>query len=107
MLNEMEEASAANASLSENVQKVRRRYHLCNEKGLHARAATQFVRTASQFDSTISVYRDEARADGKSVMSLLILAVPCGSAVDVEAEGTDAETAVSSLGKLIESGFGE
>jgi phosphotransferase system HPr (HPr) family protein len=103
----MEEISEAKASLPRNVQKIRRRYQLCNEKGLHARAATQFVRTASQFDSAISVYRDEAKADGKSVMSLLILAVPCGSAVDVEAEGTDAENAVSSLGKLIESGFGE
>ena len=89
------------------MQTIRRQFQLCNEKGLHARAATQFVRTASQFESRVSVYRDDAKADGKSVMSLLILAVPCGETVDIEAEGPDADSAVQSLGVLVQSGFGE
>jgi len=85
----------------------RRQYEIRNSKGLHARAATQFVQTAAQFQSDVSVYRDEAKADGKSVMSLLILAVPCGGQIEVETNGNDANETIVALGSLINSGFGE
>jgi len=85
----------------------RQHYEIRNAKGLHARAATQFVQTANQYESTVAVYRDETKADGKSVMSLLILAVPCGGKIKVETSGQDAKESLDALGILVNSGFGE
>jgi len=82
-------------------------YAIRNAKGLHARAATQFVQTANQYESTVTVYRGEAKADGKSVMSLLILAVPCGGQIQVETSGQDAKQSLEALGALVNAGFGE
>jgi phosphotransferase system HPr (HPr) family protein len=86
---------------------VRNSFTICNSKGLHARAATQFVKAASNYDSQVTVYRDATAANGKSVMSLLILAAPKDSVIDVEINGDDAEQAMAVLGRLINSGFGE
>ena len=86
---------------------VRKTFTICNSKGLHARAATQFVKAANAFESTINVFRNAAQANGKSVMSLLILAAPKDSTIDVEADGVDAEQAIEVLGELIGNGFGE
>ena len=82
-------------------------YAIRNAKGLHARAATQFVQTANQYESAVAVYRGEAKADGKSVMSLLILAVPCGGQIKVETSGQDAKESLEALGALVNAGFGE
>ncbi len=86
---------------------IRSSFEIVNEKGLHARAATRFVKTAAKFDSTINVYRGDTAANGKSIMSLLILAAPRGSTLVVEADGSDAAHAVEALGELIRGGFGE
>ncbi len=85
----------------------RNSFTICNEKGLHARAATQFVKTASSYDSQINVYRGTISANGKSIMSLLILAAPKGSTIEIEATGGDANEAVTALGDLVNRGFGE
>ncbi len=82
-------------------------YEIVNTKGLHARAATALVKTAAQFSSTITVRRDDVSANGKSVMSLLILAAPVGSTIVVDAEGDDAADAMAAIGTLITHGFGE
>lgn len=86
---------------------VSREFEIVNEKGLHARAATALVKTAAQFTSSITIHRDGTSANGKSVMSLLILAAPIGSRVTVEITGEDAEPAMTAVGELIQSGFGE
>lgn len=87
--------------------KLRKRFTICNEKGLHARAATQFVKVASTFRSEVTVFRNAAVANGKSVMSLLILAAPRGSQIEIETSGEDAGEALTALGQLVELGFGE
>jgi len=86
---------------------TRKTFQICNDKGLHARAATLFVKTASQFQSDIQVFRGSTKANGKSIMSLLILAAPKGSEIEIEASGEDALTAVEALGELVCNGFGE
>ncbi len=68
----------------------------CTE-GLHLRLAAQFARLASEFQAEIRLSRADRVVDGKSVMELLTLAVECGSRVEVEARGIDAEKAVAAL----------
>jgi phosphocarrier protein HPr len=81
-----------------------------NKMGLHARPAMQFVDAANQFASRVTVYRegdDPIEADGKSVMQMIVLEAVHGTALRIEAEGDDAETAVKTLAELFESKFGE
>jgi phosphocarrier protein HPr len=84
-----------------------------NEKGLHARPAMQFVDAAQGFKSNIIIRKpgDEGaeviEVDGKSIMSMLTLEATEGTRLRIEAEGDDAEAAVSSLSELIQSKFGE
>lgn len=78
-----------------------------NELGLHARAAAHFVKIANRFRSSISVHKDSVAVNGKSIMGVLMLAAAKGTAITIEAEGSDAHQAVAALGELIEDKFGE
>ena len=71
--------------------------------GVHARPAGRFVALASEFDSEISVGRDDEWVNGCSVLSILSLAAAQGTVLRVRAVGEDAERAVKELGDLIES----
>lgn len=78
-----------------------------NRLGLHARAAALLVKTANQFTSEIVIEKDGIEVNGKSIMGILMLAAAKGSKITLKAEGKDAAEAIQSLGKLIESKFGE
>jgi phosphocarrier protein len=86
---------------------VRRTVTICNRRGLHARAAAKFVKLAEQFDAEVTVNKNDASVSGVSIMGLMMLAAAAGSAIEVCAEGPDAEAAVEALAHLVESGFDE
>ena len=78
-----------------------------NSLGLHARAAAKFVHTAGRFAAHIRVARGDREVDGKSIMGLLLLAAPQGSAIRITADGADEEQALAALCDLIKRGFDE
>ena len=80
-----------------------------NPLGIHARPASVFVQAAADFESEISVTNLDSGhvADGKSVMSMLMLAAPQGTRIRGEVTGQDASAAMDALSKLIEGGFDE
>ncbi|PRY66153.1 phosphocarrier protein NPr [Vreelandella songnenensis] len=80
---------------------------LTNQRGLHARAATKLVTCAQQFDSRVYVYKQTQKADAANIMSLLMLAAPCGTVLTVEAVGDDAEAALDALEALFKARFDE
>jgi len=80
---------------------------VCNELGLHARAAARFVQLATRFESHIRVGRDGKTMDGKSILGILLLAAAQGTTLTITAEGPDEEGAVAALVQLVESGFAE
>lgn len=81
---------------------------ICNLKGLHARATSAFVRTAESFKAKITVTRaDGVSVSGKSIMGLLMLAVPLGDAITVTADGPDETAALQALADLVADRFGE
>ncbi|MGH9463300.1 MAG: HPr family phosphocarrier protein [Vicinamibacteria bacterium] len=86
---------------------VERRVGIMNPLGLHARAAAQFVRTATQFSSKVTVSKDGTTIDGKSILGILFLAATSGSELTIAATGADEDEAVDALVKLVASGFGE
>jgi len=80
---------------------------IVNPLGIHARAASKFVKLAKSFDSDIRLCRGDNDADGKSIMSVMLLAAPMGSEVRLSASGKDEQKALEALQDLINSGFGE
>jgi len=80
---------------------------IVNELGLHARAAARLVELASGFQAEVELEKDGQRANGKSIMGVLLLCGQRGAAVKVRAQGEDAGEAVAAIGRLIADRFGE
>jgi phosphocarrier protein HPr len=78
-----------------------------NQVGLHARPATFFIQKANEFKSSIWVEKDERRVNAKSLLGVLSLGIVGGTTIKIIADGSDEEEAVSSLVKLVQSGFAE
>ena len=78
-----------------------------NQVGLHARPATFFIQKANQFKSTIWVENDDRRVNAKSLLGVLSLGIMGGTKIRITADGSDEETAVDELVKLVSSGFVE
>ncbi|MDJ0973605.1 MAG: HPr family phosphocarrier protein [Planctomycetota bacterium] len=95
---------------------IRRRVEVLNEAGLHARPAAVLAECARGFEAEVSLELASVpedmgvavgtRVDAKSVMDVLFLAAPCGTQIDIEATGTDADAAVDALEALFGKRFG-
>jgi len=81
--------------------------HIRNRLGLHARAAAQFVQTASRFDAELSVTKDGQVVNGRSIMGMMMLAAEQGSAIEVVASGPQAAEALAAIRELVEARFNE
>ena len=86
---------------------MERSVKIVNKNGLHARPAAELVKTASRFQSEITMVRDDLEVNGKSIMGVMMLAAECGAELLVRADGPDAEQAVSAIADLVERKFGE
>jgi phosphocarrier protein HPr len=80
---------------------------ICNQRGLHARAAARFVKTAGLFDAEVWVRKNGTEVSGRSIMGLMMLAAAPGAVIELTATGRDAESAVTALAKLVECKFDE
>lgn len=80
---------------------------IINKRGLHARAAAKFVKTAENFSSHITVTKDGYEVDARSLMGLLLLGAASGCRIGILAQGDDSADAVKALVALIDDRFGE
>ena len=80
---------------------------IINKLGLHARAAAKFVGCTSAFSSTIKAGKEGQLVDGKSIMSVMMLAAGKGTVLDVEIQGSDEKAALEALKTLIGNRFDE
>ncbi|MGY8998670.1 MAG: HPr family phosphocarrier protein [Rhodospirillales bacterium] len=80
---------------------------ICNQRGLHARAAAKFVKLVSTFDSNVSVYKDGQDVSGDSIMGLMMLAAAAGDKIAVSTSGLEAAAALQAITKLVENKFEE
>ena len=84
-----------------------REVSISNPLGMHARAAARFVHAATAFRSQVRVSRGNRTTDGKSIMGILLLAAPRGTALTITTDGPDEREALDALCALIETGLGE
>jgi phosphocarrier protein HPr len=80
---------------------------IINKLGLHARAAAKLVSTASAFSSKIKVAFNGKEVDGKSIMSVMMLAASKGCELSVKIEGQDEAAAMDAVLILINNRFDE
>ena len=80
-----------------------------NQLGLHARAAAQLVRRASNFKSRITLKRTDSAvvADAKSILSVLTLAASKRTQLELEVDGEDEQEALQAIEEIFANGFGE
>jgi phosphocarrier protein len=86
---------------------LKRRLAIGNKRGLHARAAAKFVRTAGQFDAAVRVSFKGQDVSGLSIMGLMMLAAGIGSSIELSCSGRQALEAMTALSALVEGKFGE
>ena len=86
---------------------VRRTLRIANKRGLHARAAAKFVRTAGQFDAIIKVSFKGQEVSGLSIMGLMMLAAGIGSSIEVACSGPQKDEAMTAISALVDGKFGE
>lgn len=78
-----------------------------NERGLHARAATQLVQLAAKFPCELTISKDGNEVNGKSIMGVLMLVASKGTTLVLRAKGDRAAEAVAAIAVLVDDKFGE
>ncbi|VEN73754.1 HPr family phosphocarrier protein [Candidatus Desulfarcum epimagneticum] len=78
-----------------------------NALGLHARAAAKIAAISGRARGNVWLWREEERADAKSIVDMLILACARGTEVAVSIENEKDAGVLSEIIKTIEAGFGE
>ena len=68
--------------------------------GVHARTAVAIAKVVRKCNSKVVLSNDYYSADGTDVLQILSLAAPCGSTVQVEATGPDAEQVINAIEPL-------
>ncbi len=80
---------------------------IANQRGLHARAAAMFVKTAGAFDAEISVRKDGTQVSGVSILGLMMLAAGQGCEIELIANGPEAAEAVEAIAEVVAGKFDE
>lgn len=84
-----------------------RQVQIINKLGLHARAATKLAKLANSFGAKIEVIAAGKTTDGKSIMSLMLLAASKGTDIILRTHGDDESQAMDALCELINNRFDE
>jgi phosphocarrier protein len=80
---------------------------IINKLGLHARAASKLVSVTTKFSCDIKISKDGKAVDGKSILSIMMLAANKGTQLSIETEGEDQDQALSAIETLINNKFDE
>ncbi|MGL4420493.1 MAG: HPr family phosphocarrier protein [Gemmataceae bacterium] len=80
---------------------VRRSIRINNPMGLHMRPAGAFASAAQKFSCRILVWKGTNRADGKSMLELMMLAAGQGTELIIESDGEAAAEALDILAEIL------
>ena len=85
--------------------KVKGRFIVNNDRGLHTRPSTEIVKCATSFKSEVRLNYQKNQVNAKSILGVLMLAAAKGAKITIEAVGEDAEAAVAALIILASNNF--
>ncbi len=86
---------------------VKKKLKVKNNLGLHARSAAMIVELVKKHNAKLYFRKGDHIIEGDSILSLLTLACPKGTELEVKAVGEDAQVLMDELTDLFEKGFGE
>ena len=89
--------------MMEQIKKLK----ISNELGLHARAAAKIVGLAAQYKSALFLRKDDQEVGGGSILSILALACPKGTEIEVRTVVEYSESLMEAISLLFEQKFGE
>lgn len=72
-----------------------------NSQGLHLRTAGLLSQIAQRYKAAINIIHNNRKADVKSIIEILMLAVHCGETIELQAEGEDADQAIFEIKGLL------
>lgn len=78
-----------------------------NRAGIHARPAAIIAQTANKFESEITIVREDAEVNAKSIMGVIAMGAGYNSQLTLVIEGSDESEAASALEELFNSKFEE
>lgn len=86
---------------------LRRTIRIINPLGVHMRVADRFSRSAAKYSCSVTVWNGDNKADGKSMLDLVMLVMLPEMEVVLEVEGDDAATALEPLTEILAASDGE
>lgn len=84
---------------------ISRNFIINNDVGLHARAASLFIKETNSYKASVWIERDEKRVNAKSLLGVLSLGITKNTEITIIADGPDEEICMDELAKLIQNKF--
>ena len=78
-------------------------YKITDELGIHARPAADFIKLNNEFKSEIKIFSNGNEANGKSILSVMKLAVKQGDTIIVNIDGTDEQSAENKISEFLKN----
>ena len=78
---------------------------VANQMGVHARPAAMIVRVANKYEGEIWVEKDGERANGKSIMGIMMLAAGKGTNLTFHAHCENADDCCDEMTRLFANNF--
>lgn len=78
-----------------------------NRAGIHARPAAIIAQTANKFESDVTLSRDEASVNAKSIMGVIAMGAGYDTTMTLTVEGPDESEAAAAIEELFNSKFEE
>ncbi|WP_173365855.1 HPr family phosphocarrier protein [uncultured Fibrobacter sp.] len=78
-----------------------------NKLGIHARPAGMIVDITGPAKSDVFIVFEGTKANAKSILNVMMLAIPLGSEVRFEVDGEDEQEVVQKLEQLFHDNFNE
>ena len=106
-LMELSPVAGATVALAGTGDEVAREIVVPLVHGIHARPAARIADAAKAFSAEAALVIGARRANARSPVGLMSLAIRHGDTIGIVASGSDAQAAVAALAELIEGGMGE
>jgi len=80
---------------------------IVNPSGLHARPASNFVKLAARFNSSVEIVKNGKSYNAKSIISILSACVKYSETFEIRVNGEDEQEALTAIVDAVKSGLGE
>ena len=82
---------------------TQKEFHITNATGLHTRPGNDFVKTAKQFSSEITLTKEQKTVDAKSLLKIMKANIVQGDTISISCSGPDENEALKTLGDYLAS----